>query len=123
MILFSTYKNEISIIKTISQPQVDYAQELLKNMKNLPQYRGRNIYTLYKTNSADDPNRWDQSYLLYAELYGDLKAVEGGMKGFLADKTDKPLLLISKKHMLPYEIPKYNLRIIAENNFVYILGK
>lgn len=123
LLLFSTYKNEISIMKMIVNPGIDYAQETLKNIGRLSQYRGHNIYTLYKTNSADNPNRWDQSYLLCAELYGDLNAVEGGVNAFLKDKTSNPLLLISKDKILISEIQKNNLKVVTENEFVYILGK
>lgn len=123
MILLAIYKNEVSIIRSISNPLPSYAQVAMEEMKDLPEYRGKNIYTTFKTGSADNPNRWDQSCLLCAELYGDLIPVEGGINGFLKDNTDKPLLLIPKDKVKLLNMKVNSQKVVAESNIVYILTK
>lgn len=123
MIILSIYKNEISIIKSISSPVIDYAQAALLQIKSMPSYRGRHIYTLFRTGSADNPNRWEQSYLLCAELYGDLIPLEGGIEGFLKDNTQRPLFLVDKDKITETFKVSHNLKTLIENENVYILTK
>lgn len=123
MIAISIYKNEISIKKSISNPGIDYAQAALEQIKSMPIYRGKHIYTLFKTGSADNPNRWEQSYLLSAELYGDLIPLEGGIEGFLKDNTEKPLFLADKDKITEAFKAANSIKVLIENEKVYILTK
>ena len=123
MILFSFYKNEVSIIKSIQSPKIDNGQEVLRQIENLPQYRGKNIYTTFFSYSSENPYRFRQNYVLCAELYGDLIPLEGGVEGFLKDNTDKPLLLMTKDKGSILHKEKNKLKVIAENNEVFILTK
>lgn len=123
MILFAAYKQELAISWAVLNPEPDSVQELLEGLKNLQQYRHNNIYTTFKTGSADNPNRWNQSYLLAAELYGDLIPIEGGIISFLEDTSYKPLLLTDKTPHVLLEKEKHNLIIVAENEAAYLFTK
>jgi 4-amino-4-deoxy-L-arabinose transferase-like glycosyltransferase len=123
MILFSFYKNEISIIKSIDNPQIDNGQEVLQQMQELPQYRGKNVYTTFFAYSAENPYRFRQNYVLCAELYGDLIPLEGGVEGFLKDTTDKPLILMPKDKGSILHKEENKLEVVAENSEVFILTK
>jgi hypothetical protein len=57
---------------------MDIVQGLIKEVEQNPQYKGKHIYTIYKSGAADEPDRWEQSYLLCSELYGDMIPIEGG---------------------------------------------
>ncbi|KOA20688.1 undecaprenyl phosphate-alpha-4-amino-4-deoxy-L-arabinose arabinosyl transferase [Clostridium homopropionicum DSM 5847] len=123
MLLFSFYKNEISIINMVSHNSVDNVQELIKELGSMLEYRGKNIYSLYKSESADNPDRWDQSYLLCSELYGDMVPKEGEIEDFLEDTTDKPLFLVPKNSKQTQKLDRYNLKVVLENKSAYIFSK
>lgn len=123
MITFAIYRQETVISWSVLNPEPDPVQSLLGDLKTLKQYRRKKIYTTFKTGSADNPDRWNQSYLLAAEFYGDLLPVEGGIKSFLEDDSDSPLLLTEKSLSILHEKKKHNLIIVAENDTAYIFTK
>lgn len=123
MLLFSLYKNEISIINMVSYNSVDNVQELIKELGTISEYRGKNIYSLYKSNSADNPDRWDQSYLLCSELYGDMVPKEGGIIDFLEDTSDKPLFLVPKNSKEALKLDRSKLKVVLENKYACIFTK
>lgn len=123
MIIHAAYKNENYILKVIAKTWTDSGQIVLKELKNYPQYKGKNIYTTFFGYSAEDPYRFRQNYLLSAELYDDLIALEGGLEGFLKDKTDTPLILLKKDKNILAQIEKYKLKILLEYDDTVILTK
>lgn len=123
MLLFSLYKNEISIVNMVSYKCTDNVQELIKELGRMPKYREKNIYSLYKSGSADNPDRWDQSYLLCSELYGNMIPKEGRITDFLEDTSDKPLLLVPKSSKETQSLDRYKLKVVLENKSAYILTK
>jgi 4-amino-4-deoxy-L-arabinose transferase-like glycosyltransferase len=122
MLLFAVYKQQLSISWVVLNPEPDSVQVLLENLKDLDQYKRKRIYTTFKTGSADNPDRWNQSYLLAAELYGDLIPIEGGIKSFLQDTSESPLLL-TQKDLIIFDKGIHKLKIIAESEDAYILTK
>jgi len=123
MLFVSLYKNEISIINMVSYEAKDNVQQLIKELGTMSEYRGKNIYSLYKSGSADNPDRWDQSYLLCSELYGNMIPKEGGIKDFLEDSTDKPLFLVPRNSKYTEKLGEYNLKVVLENKSASIFTK
>ncbi|HBN09413.1 MAG TPA: hypothetical protein DD435_12445 [Cyanobacteria bacterium UBA8530] len=88
-------KNEGSILIRIRQVPPAGHQLALQQIASMPQYRGAKIFTMCGTYGG--AGHWDQAHLLCAELYGDLKAKNGGLGTFLQDKNS--LLLVPKSEM------------------------
>lgn len=113
MIILSIYKSEELIISRISNQTADLNQELIREIGNIPEYRGERIYI----------NHFEQSYWLSSELYPDLIPVEGGVDGFLQDNADKTLLFITKEDSGLLGNDKENLKVVLENEEAYIFTK
>jgi 4-amino-4-deoxy-L-arabinose transferase-like glycosyltransferase len=113
MVAISIYKSEEVIISRISNPEPEINQELIKDIGNVQQYRGKRIYI----------NHYDQSYWLSAELYDDLTPIEGGAEGFLEDNTKDSLLFITKDDANILGDKRKNLKVLLENESAYIFTK
>lgn len=113
IIVSALYKNEEIIVKRISTFKTDYAQELIKEMRNFPEYKGKKIYI----------HHFEQSYWLSAELYDDLVPVQGGVQGFIKDNSEKTLLFITKENLKLIEAEKNKLKILLQNKDAYIFVK
>lgn len=113
IIVSALYKNEEIIVKRISTFKTDYAQELIKEMRNFPEYKGKKIYI----------HHFEQSYWLSAELYDDLVPVQGGVQGFIKDNSEKTLLFITKENLKLIEAEKNKLKILLQNKNAYIFVK
>jgi 4-amino-4-deoxy-L-arabinose transferase-like glycosyltransferase len=113
LIVVSICKSEEAIIGKVSNPKIDLNQELIKEIGQLPEYKGKKIYI----------NHFEQSYWLSTELYADLIPVEGGVEGFLEDNTAKTLLFITKKDADIIEKEKDNLKVLLENETAYVFAK
>lgn len=96
------------------------AQNAIKNIKSIPEYNGVNAYTSCGTYSGSE--FWDQSEFLAAELYGNLKPVNGGVKAFINDKN-KSILIIPKNDNSDKIIKDNNLKIILKTDSNLILAK
>lgn len=113
VLIFTVYKEQTTIAEKILSPVEDPAQDLIKGMENLPEYRGKQIYI----------HHFEQSYWLSAEFYGDLIPVEGGIDGFIKDESRSILLFITKDRQELNSLDLSNFKIVSENEVAYIFTK
>jgi 4-amino-4-deoxy-L-arabinose transferase-like glycosyltransferase len=113
------YRNERVIISEIRFIPKDGAQLALKALDSRSKYQGRVIYTL--CGNRGDPKHWNQSDLLAAELYGDLKAVDGGLETFYS--SDNSLILIPKSIFPKENFQNIKLTTVIENETHFIFRK
>lgn len=113
MLIITVYREETSISNKILSPAADPAQVLIKEMKDLPQYNGNQIYI----------HHFEQSYWLSAEFYGDLIPVDGGIDGFMKDSSKDALLFITKDREELSTLDLSKLKIVSENEVAYIFTK
>jgi hypothetical protein len=116
---FSLYKNESVIMKNILNTPHDKIQSDLRNTKALKGYEGTKIYTL--CSGTEFPVCWRQSDLLVAELYGNLKAQDGGLQPFINEKSIA-LIIVPKNDMYGYIIGRIGLKVVLEGRSSYILS-
>lgn len=121
LLLVALYKNERMIQPVIMYPEASGTQQTLKSLKDSNRFRGSNIYTL--CGSYGDDTYWDQGDFLAAELYADLKPINGGLDKFITDYSKDVLLIIPKNMKYESIIDNYKLKIVVENSTNYILSK
>jgi hypothetical protein len=113
LIIMSAYKNELMIIERISGIKPDIAQELIRDTVESYKFNGRHIYV----------DCYEQSYVLCAELYGNLIPCDGGSEGFAKDTSAGPLLIIPKGGKLLPGSSESKLKLVSENSKIYIFTK
>jgi 4-amino-4-deoxy-L-arabinose transferase-like glycosyltransferase len=120
-LLGSFYKSERMILDKIVKVEPNGVQNTLMLLKGSREFRGANIYTVCGTYGG--PKHWDQSAFLAAELYGDLKPQGGGVDNFMKDSSSSALIIMPKDVEAEDMIKKNHLKIVAESETNYILGR
>lgn len=83
-------------------------------------YKGFSIYIV--SGDASIKGVWGQADTFAAELYGDFKTKNGGLKAFLKDNKNKVMLISPINSPINYDINKYNLKVLTkENNYYFLL--
>lgn len=119
-IVFSAYSYERTIIKNITSVISDDVQATLQEMKYINEFKGRNIYTM--CGNGEVAVNWRQSDILAAELYGDLKSLNGGYDSFIKDKT-YPLIIVPRIPEYSGIINNKSFKTIVQNKTHCILSK
>jgi 4-amino-4-deoxy-L-arabinose transferase-like glycosyltransferase len=107
---------ELQIFTYIHHPIPKLHLSLVQSLQNLNEVKGYNLYIYRHTK-----NVWAQNTVLAAELYGDLRVRDGGLKTFL--KNDRALLLLKKTKKTKRLIKSKHLAIITSNKWGYIVSK
>jgi 4-amino-4-deoxy-L-arabinose transferase-like glycosyltransferase len=116
LILSITANYEQQILSYIHNPIPKLHLSLVQNLQNIDEVKGYNLYIYRHTK-----NVWAQNTVLAAELYGDLRVRDGGLKTFL--KNDRALLLLKKTKKTKRLIKSNHLAIITSNKWGYIVSK
>jgi hypothetical protein len=115
-ILWISATYEQQIVTYIQHPVPKLHLGLIQNIQQIKEVKGFNLYIYRHTK-----NVWTQNTVLAAELYGDLKVRDGGLKTFL--KNDRALLLLKKTKKTKQLIKSNRLLIITSNKWGYIVRK
>lgn len=115
-ILWISTNYEKQIATYINHPIPKLHLNLVQNIQNIDGVKG---YKLYIYPHAK--NVWTQNTVLAAELYGNLKVRDGGLKTFL--KKDRALLLLKKTKKTKQLIKTNHLMIVTSNKWGYIVRK
>lgn len=121
-IVAAVNKHEKVIYKHIVLFKNDDSRVTFQNFDGLSSIQGVKAYIISGP-SKSEQMYWKQSDLLTAELYGDLKPMNGGLRAFLVDKDEDSVLIIPKEGNYSSIIAKYNLKVFSESNTIYILRK
>lgn len=115
-ILISIYSN----YKTVISYEINFEQSaMIEFMSSTEKYSNANGYILKDENSYRDLDEWEQADILVAELYGNLKCVDGGIEGFIADDSEA-ILIISEEQYNNNSVLLSNYEV-ADQNDEYIL--
>ena len=93
--------------------------DLQTAMEQNPDLHGMKIYVEKNDNEYKDSYYWEQGGLLMAELAGDLKCEEGGVKAFL-EASEKALLIVDPHYYEEYQKELENLKVIYRNEYILI---
>jgi 4-amino-4-deoxy-L-arabinose transferase-like glycosyltransferase len=115
-LLWISINYEKQIVTYINHPIPRFHLNLVQNIQNIDGVKGYNLYIYPHTK-----NVWTQNTVLAAELYGDLKVRDGGLKTFL--KKDRALLLLKKTKKTKQLIKTKHLTIVTSNKWGYIVRK
>jgi 4-amino-4-deoxy-L-arabinose transferase-like glycosyltransferase len=115
-ILWISTNYEQQIAAYINHPIPKYHLNLVQDIQKITDVKGYNLYIYQHTK-----NIWAQNTVLAAELYGDLKVKDGGLKAFL--KKDRALLLLKKTKKTNQLIKSKHLMIVTSNKWGYIVRK
>jgi 4-amino-4-deoxy-L-arabinose transferase-like glycosyltransferase len=108
---------ETQIDNYIKSPPVNQKQSLIEKIKNDAQTKGDPLYIYQPIGKIS----WLQSEVLTAELADNLKVENGSFKEFL--RKEKALLLIPKEGNYVSLIKSYRLKVIASNQWGYMVYK
>lgn len=115
-IIWISTNYEKQIVTYINHPIPKLHLSLVQNIQKINDIKGYNLYIYRHTK-----NVWTQNTVLAAELYGDLKVRDGGIKTFL--KKDRALLLVKKTKKTKLLIKSKHLAIVTSNKWGYIVRK
>lgn len=93
--------------------------DLQAAMEQYPQLHGMDIYVEKNDNEYKDSFYWEQAGLLMAELSGDLKCEEGGVKAFL-DAPGDALLIVDPHFYEEYGDELEELTVLYRNEYIII---
>jgi 4-amino-4-deoxy-L-arabinose transferase-like glycosyltransferase len=116
LIVWISANYEQQIFTYIHHPIPKLHLSLVQSLQNINEVKGYNLYIYRHTK-----NVWAQNTVLAAELYGDLRVRDGGLKTFL--KNDRALLLLKKTEKTKRLIKSNHLAIITSNKWGYIVSK
>lgn len=116
LIVWISANYEQQIFTYIHNPIPKLHLSLVQSLQNVNEVKGYNLYIYRHTK-----NVWTQNTVLAAELYGDLRVRDGGLKTFL--KNDRALLLLKKTKKTKQLIKSNHLAIITSNKWGYIVSK
>jgi 4-amino-4-deoxy-L-arabinose transferase-like glycosyltransferase len=116
LIIWISGNYEQQILTYIHHPVPKLHLSLVQNLQNINEVKGYNLYIYRHTK-----NVWTQNTVLAAELYGDLRVRDGGLKSFL--KNDQALLLLKKTKRTKQLIASNHLAVITSNKWGYIVRK
>ncbi|MBP1744591.1 MAG: glycosyl transferase family protein [Firmicutes bacterium] len=112
--------NKNAILNSVKAPQFDGTQSAIERLRDVSEYKGADAYTLCGTYGGAE--HWDQNQFLAAELYADLKPIDGGIEAFRKDNNEA-ILIIPKNADADKIIKDNNLKVIIENDTNLILVK
>jgi hypothetical protein len=118
--MVSSYAYEKAIIKNITCIKTDSNQTTFQGLSRFQTLGEAKIYTMGV--NKDYPTCWRQCDLLAAELYGDLRPMDGGIDAFLKDRGNA-LIIMPNTGQYRELAKSRNLKIIVENGVNLILGK
>lgn len=96
-----------------------FQMDLAATMEQNPDLHGMRIYVEKNNNEYKDSFYWEQSGLLMAELSGDLKCEEGGVKAFL--QAPSPVLLIVDPYYYDvYRFELKDLKVVYQNEYLIL---
>lgn len=84
-------------------------------------YAGKKAYVYVPGEDPEDIGSWDQNMLLLAELSGDFRCADGGVEGFLEERS--AVLYISRENYGYYEDALAGAEILYENGAYLLLEK
>jgi 4-amino-4-deoxy-L-arabinose transferase-like glycosyltransferase len=122
----TTYQPEIH--RHIVMFSKDPRRVSFENYKTTIDIRGLSSYVDYagmeiNVGPISEFKNWQQADMLAAELFWDLKPLEGGMVEFLNDKNPDHIIIALRNVEFDKIIKENNLKILGEGPKSYILGK
>lgn len=93
--------------------------DLQTAMEQHPELHGMKIYVEKNDNEYKESCYWEQGGLLMAELAGDLKCEEGGVKGFL-DHPEEALLIVDPYFYHIYESELQDSDMIYQKEYILL---
>lgn len=96
-----------------------FQQDIKAAMEQYPQMHGMTIYVEKNDNEYKDSYCWEQAELLMAELSGDLKCQDGGIKAFLQEKGEV-LLAVDPYFYEMYKEQLADYPIFYENEYMLL---
>lgn len=120
--LAALHYDRISVSAIDNLETSGFQLDLQAAMELYPQLHGMNIYVEKNDNEYKDSYYWEQAGLLMAELAGDLKCEEGGVKAFL-DAPGDALLIVDPYFYMEYRDSLKGLTVLYRNEYIVLRNK
>ena len=100
-------------------PISNFQKDIQRALQTNSDLHGLKMYVEKSSNEYKDSYYWEQAGILMAELSGDMKCEEGGVKAYLQEK-EKALLIVDHVYYQEYEEELKKYEMIYRNEYMIL---